>query len=219
MNRSILLLAILLAAHGPLRGEELVSAPQAGESETAQAGGGTGRFSFVGALRCDEGLAMVGVRLKQGPLLEGLQLACAPITCATGQCRWRADAVRWGASAGTMVGEPTVLLCPNVAMVVGFRAIVVPVQAGSAVQSFAVQCAPLAGLARSGGFGVGPITDPRSARAWVPPIRAREDSVTGRCVDRGATAFSVAVGAYPRGAGGQGAHIRALSMFCPGATG
>lgn len=215
MNRSAGVVAALILAL-PAAAGELVSPPGPGEQETAQAGGGVGRFSVVGALRCPSGQAMVGVRTATGPLLNFLELACAPIACEAGQCRWRPETMAWASPAGDRTGAEAILLCNPLAIVSGFRAAVVPVAGGTAVQALAVQCAPLAGIAPSGGFAVGPVEDLRVTRRFVPAGRAPEGSVGGACRDRGAAAFSVAVGAYPRGAGGQGEHVRALSMFCPG---
>jgi hypothetical protein len=214
MSRLAAALAMLLAL--PAAAGELVSPPGPGEQETAQAGGGTGRFSVVGALRCPGGQAMVGIRTATGPLLNFMELACAPVTCEAGQCGWRPETMAWASPAGERAGAEAILLCNPLAVVSGFRAAVVPVAGGTAVQSLAVQCTPLAGIAASGGFAVGPAEDLRVTRRFVPAGRAPERAVTGACRDRGAAAFSVAVGAYPRGAGGQGEHVRALSMFCPG---
>lgn len=217
MNRSaIAAVALLLAL--PAGAGELVSPPGPGEHETVQAGGGVGRFSFVGALRCPAGQAMVGLRTATGPLLNFLELACAPIDCEGGQCRWRAETMSWAAPAGERTGTEASLLCSPLAVVTGFRAGVVPVSGGTAVQSLGVQCALIAGIAASGGFAVGLAADPRVTRRFLPGGRGPDRVVMGACRDRGAAAFSVAVGAYPRGAGGQGEHVRALSMFCPGPT-
>jgi hypothetical protein len=215
MNRSAAVIAALLLAT-PAGAGELVSPPGPGEQETAQAGGGTGRFSVVGALRCPGGQAMVGVRTATGPLLNFLELACAPVSCEGGQCRWRPETMAWAAPAGERTGAEAILLCSPLAVISGFRAAVAAVAGGAAVQSLAVQCAPLVGIAPMGGFAVGPAEDPRVTRRFVPAGRPPDRAVTGACRDRGAAAFSVAVGAYPRGAGGQGEHVRALSLFCPG---
>jgi hypothetical protein len=214
MRRCLIILALLAAL--PAGAGELVSPPGPGEQETAQAGGGTGRFSFVGALRCPAGQAMVEVRTATGLLLNAITLGCAPVECEGGQCRWRAEAMGWHATAGERRGAEESLVCHTLAAVSGFRAVVVPVAGGTAVQSLAVQCAPLAGIAVAGGVAVGTLDDPRVTRSFLPPGRAHEGAVSGMCRDRGAAAFSVAVGAYPRGAGAQGEHVRALSMFCPG---
>jgi hypothetical protein len=53
-------------------------------------------------------------------------------------------------------------------------------------------------------------------RRFVPPGPRPERMVAGACRDRAASAVSVAVGAYPAGFAGDGEHVRALSMFCPG---
>jgi hypothetical protein len=216
MHRSALVLLASLAT--PLAAQEIVSAPRPGEQETAQAGGGTGRFGFVGALRCPAGLAMVGVRVAEGPLLNFLQLGCAPIACESGQCRWRPGSVTWGPEAGARAGAEAAHLCPPVAVVSGFRAGVTRVPGGDAVSTLAVQCAPLSGVAADGAFAIGPATDLRTTRTVVPAGRAPARAVEGGCRDRAAAAFSVAVGAYPPGLGGQGAHVRALSLFCSGLT-
>jgi hypothetical protein len=217
MHRSAVAIAALLLAL-PASAGDLVSPPGPGEQETAQAGGGVGRFSFVGALRCPAGQAMVGLRTATGPLLNFLELACAPVDCEGGQCRWRPEAMAWAASAGQRTGEEASLLCSPLAVITGFRAGVVPVAGGTAVASLGVQCAPIAGIAASGGFAVGPAADPRVTRRFLPGGRGPDGAVMGACRDRGAAAFSVAVGPYPRGAGGRGEHVRALSMFCPGLT-
>jgi hypothetical protein len=211
-----LLAALILLASVPASAQLLVSPPRAGEQETGQAGGGTGRFGFVGALRCADGQAIVGVRTAQGPLLNRLELGCAPVGCEAGQCRWRTDRLEWAAGAGPRSGEEATLLCPAVAAVAGFRAQVVAVTGGTAVRGLAVECAPLAGLDPAGSFAVGSAADPRMMRRFIPPGPRPEHMVAGACRDRAAAAFSVAVGAYPAGSGGQGEHVRALSMFCPG---
>jgi hypothetical protein len=211
------LAALLLLAAAPAAAQLLVSPPRAGEQETAQAGGGSGRFSFVGALRCGEGQAIVGVRTAQGPLLNALSLGCAEIRCEAGQCRWRPDRVAWSAAVGQRAGEESTLVCPAAAAVAGFRADIVAVPGGTAVRGLAVECAPLTGFDPAGAFAVGSASDPRMVRRFVPPVPRPERMVAGACRDRAASAFSVAVGAYPAGAGGQGDHVRALSMFCPGA--
>ncbi|WP_291295157.1 hypothetical protein [Elioraea sp.] len=200
----------------PVVAQDLVSRPRAGEQETAQAGGGSGRFSFIGALRCPDGRVMVGLRTSSGPLLNGVELACAPPICDSGQCRWRADSAAWLAAAGTTAGEATTMLCPTTAMVSGFRATVVRVPSGTAVDQLQVQCAALAGIAPDGGFAIVPGADPRGSRTVLPPGRPLTDPVRGSCRDRGAAAVSVAVGTYPPGLGGQGLHVRALSVFCGG---
>lgn len=213
-----LVLATLLVAAVPAAAQLLVSPPRLGEQETAQAGGGSGRFSFVGALRCGEGEGIVGVRLAQGPLLNGLALGCAEIRCEAGQCRWRPDRVDWSTFAGQPAGEEITLVCPAAAAVAGFRAAIAPVAGGTAVRSLAVECAPLMGLDPAGAFAVGSAADPRMMRRFVPAGPRPERMVAGACRDRAASAVSVAVGDYPSGAGGQGSHVRALSMFCPGAV-
>lgn len=212
---AVLLLAAALSAV-PAAAEELISRPRPGEQETAQAGGGVGRFSFVGALRCPEATALVGVRTASGPLLNVIALACAPVSCEVGQCRWRPEEMTWGAAGGERNGTEATLLCNPLAMVSGFRAGTVPVAGGTAIQSLAIECAPLVGVSAMGGIAVAAEGDPRLPRRFVPPGRAPERAVTGRCRDRGAAALSVAIGTYPAGAGGQGEHVRALSMFCPG---
>lgn len=209
-------LALLLLAAVPAVAQLLVSPPRAGEQETAQAGGGTGRFSFVGALRCSEGQAIIGVRIAQGPLLNAISVGCAEIRCEAGQCRWRQDRADFSAGAGQAAGEQATLICPAAAAVAGFRAEIVPVGGGTAVRSIAIECAPLIGRDPAGGFAVGSPTDPRMVRRFVPPSPRPERMVAGACLDRAAAAISVAVGAYPAGSGGQGDHVRALSMFCPG---
>jgi hypothetical protein len=214
MHRCVTVLALLAAL--PAGAGELVSPPGPGEQETAQVGGGTGRFSFVGALRCPAGQAMVGVRTATGPLLNFIELACAPVACEAGQCAWQLAAMVWHASAGERRGVEATLLCHPRAMVSGFRATTVAVAGGTAVQSFALQCGPLVAIAASGGFAIGRVADQRRAREIVPPGRPRDGAITAMCRDRGVAAFSVAVGAYPRGAGGPGEHVRALSAFCPG---
>lgn len=215
--RSLALVACAIVA-APAAAQLLVSPPRAGEQETAQAGGGSGRFSFVGALRCGEGEAIVGLRLAQGPLLNGIALGCAEIRCDGGQCRWRPDRVDWSVAAGERAGEEATLLCPAAGAVAGFRAAIVPVAGGTAVRSLAVECAPVVGLDPAGAFAVGSATDPRMMRRFVPAGPRPERMVAGACRDRAASAISVAVGAYPAGSGGQGQHVRALSMFCPGAV-
>lgn len=159
---------------------------------------------------------MVGFRTSTGPLLNAVELACAPLICDAGQCRWRADSAGWLAAAGLSEGEVTTLLCPTTAMVSGFRAIVVRVPSGTAVEQLQVQCAALAGIAPDGNPAVVPSTDPRGARTMLPPSRPLYDAVRGTCRDRGAAALSVAVGTSPAGLGGPGLHVRALSMFCGG---
>lgn len=211
-----LALAALVVVAGPAAAQLLVSPPRAGEQETAQAGGGSGRFSFVGALRCGQGEAIVGVRTSEGPLLNALALGCAGIRCEAGQCRWRPDRISWSAAAGQRAGEEATLICPAGAAVAGFRAAVATVAGGTAVQSLAIECAPLIGLDPVGAFAVGSPADPRMMRRYVPAGPRPERMVAGACRDRAASAFSVAVGAYPAGSGGQGEHVRALSMFCPG---
>lgn len=213
---SLLVGVLLCLLSLPVAAQDLVSRPRAGEQETAQAGGGSGRFSFIGALRCPEGRVMVGLRTSSGPLLNGVELACAPLTCEAGQCRWRADSAAWLAAAGTTAGEVATLLCPTTAMVSGFRASVARVPSGTAVDQLQVQCAALAGMAPDGGFAIVPGADPRGARSVLPPGRPLSEPVRGACRDRGATALSVAVGTYPAGVGGEGLHVRALSMFCGG---
>ncbi|WP_144183082.1 hypothetical protein [Elioraea rosea] len=214
MHRCALVLIGLLAI--PAAAEEIVSAPRPGEMETVQAGGGTARYAFVGALRCPDGQAIVGVRLAEGPLLNFLELGCAPIACDGGQCRWRVASVVWSAAAGDRTGREATHLCPAGAAVAGYRASVVPLPRGSAVASLSVQCGPVTGIVPSGAVAVGPVSDPRVTRVMVPAGRAPENAVAGSCRDRAAVAFSVAVASYAAGTGGQGAHVRALSMFCPG---
>jgi hypothetical protein len=216
MRRLFLAWLALLGLASTGAAQLLISPPRAGEQETAQAGGGTGRFSFVGALRCAEGQAIVGVRTAQGPLLNGLALGCAEIGCEAGQCRWRAERLVWSGSAGQRSGEEAALVCPAAAAVAGFRADVVAVAGGTAVRSIAIECAPLTGLDPAGGFAVGSASDARMMRRFVPAGPRPERMVAGACRDRAASAFSVAVGAYPAGVAGQGEHVRALSMFCPG---
>jgi len=213
------LLPALLALFGlatAAAAQLLVSPPRPGEQETAQAGGGTGRFSFVGALRCAEAQAIVGVRIARGPLLNRLALGCAEVLCVAGHCRWRADELDWSAVAGQRTGEEATLLCPAAAAVAGFRAEVVPVPGGTAVRSLAIDCAPLTGREPGGAFAVASATDSRMMRRFVPPGPRPERMVAGACRDRAASAVSVAVGAYPAGFAGDGEHVRALSMFCPG---
>jgi hypothetical protein len=215
LGTALALLVVFAAA--PAAAQLLVSPPRAGEQETAQAGGGSGQVSFLGALRCGEGQAIVGVRTVQGPLLNALSLGCAEIRCEAGQCRWRPDRVAWSAPVGQSAGTEATLLCPAAAAVAGFRADVVPVPGGTAVRGLAVECAPLTGLDLAGAFAVSSASDPRMIRRFVPPAPRPERMVAGACRDRAASAFSVAVGTYPAGAGGRGEHVRALSMFCPGA--
>jgi hypothetical protein len=215
MHRFAAVLLLLLLAL-PAAAQDLVSRPRAGEQETAQAGGGSGRFSFIGALRCPDGRVMVGLRTSTGPLLNAVELACAPLVCETGQCRWRTDSAAWLAAAGNTTGEAVTLLCPTAAMVSGFRASVARVPQGTAVEHLQVQCAALAGIAPDGGPAIVPVADPRGVRTVLPPGRPLADAVRGTCRDRGAMALSVAVGTYPQGLGGQGLHVRALSMFCGG---
>ncbi len=207
---------LLLVLGLPLQAQEIVNAPRAGEMETVQAGGGTGRYAFVGSLRCPDAQAIIGIRLAQGPLVNFLELACAPVSCEAGQCRWRAADVTWAAAAGNRMGREATHLCPAGAVVSGFRAGVAAVPRGSAVAQLAIQCGPVMGIAPSGAVAVGPVSDPRVTRVFVPPGRGPDRAVTGMCRDRAVAAFSVAVATYPEGTGGQGVHVRALSLFCPG---
>jgi len=209
--------ALVAIAAPPAAAQLLVSPPRAGEQETAQAGGGAGRFSFVGALRCPEGLSIVAARTATGPLLNGISLGCAPIACEAGRCGWRAGSIAWQPWVGRRGGAEATLACQSAAAVAGFRAEVVAVAQGTAVASLALDCAIIRGLDPAGSVAVA-APDQLLGRSLVPPARATHRVVAAACRDRAIAAFSVAIGAYPAGAGGEGEHVRALSAFCPGAV-
>jgi len=205
----------------------VINRPQAGETETEQAGGrGWSKYSFVGDLRCTQG-SLVGLQIQRGRVLNSLQIACAPVQCANGRCGWTTPTLA-ARRIGTATGQATSLLCGNDEVVSGFQAFAQEVEIPTQllinairirtdfVENLSIQCAKIAGAPFLQDPGLVPIRP--DGRTWRPQTLTKGGPDTVRydpyvCSDNStAVAVSVAEGLYPNPKGKP--VVQALSLFC-----
>jgi len=195
------------------------------ERETVQVGGIVdGKLvmniatSKLGVLRCQAGLALVGLRLRHGTALDYLQLGCAEVACTNGSCAWSRDTwpniagnsshpdIKWGPATGSSLGGYVTIRqnCPPNAVITGFRA--TTNQYGRYAQDIQIECRPMGRLAPAS-FVNGTTVTPTSSTGKTLPQRV--DDLSGRdipmlerathtasCNTGSVTAVSVAVANY-----------------------
>ena len=106
-----------------------------------KAGGDTpGRNASSRELRCGDGESIVGLRVRRGEVLDGVQVACAKTSCSAGSCVW--SAFQWGPNAGNLTGGRAFppMVCSTNEVVSGFQARVVTFTQPDYVADIAVEC-------------------------------------------------------------------------------
>jgi hypothetical protein len=199
---------------------EIVDKPRQNETETVQAGGPDGFFSWVGALRCqsaDE--VIVGLQIRRGAVLDYVQVRCARIECRNGRCGWSQHIAGKGAGDSRR-GRAASLLCRSDEVVSGYRATVKSLGGGlNYVEDVAVECAKVSGRPGSQDPWAAPLLGVqrnwRQAEGNLQPGTGARFNPLGSCSRTGASAVSVAVGRY----GSTGVNVvQAMSLFCGRAT-
>jgi hypothetical protein len=191
-----------------------------------QAGGALlGRNYTLETVRCGDGEAIVGLRLRRGAVLDSLEIGCAVPACDASGCRW--SGVHAGGAAGNQAGgEPSPpMMCERTQVVTGFSASVVTFTTFDYVADIELECSeissvqsaagvvrvasyggsrvhPEGGLGRASGTGSKGLS--RSRIETTPTISCRPDGA--------ATAFSLAVADFVRP--GQRV-VQAVSLYCP----
>ncbi|MBL8705889.1 MAG: hypothetical protein JNM30_13640 [Rhodospirillales bacterium] len=183
--------------------------PAAFEVELSQVGGKGPSLQSVaiGTLRCDKRDAIVGVQIKQGPVLDYIRPVCAEVTCDKGACGWVADDAYDGDEyAGNPDGGTAVFMeCPPGLVVAGFEG--VAANRNAFVGGLRVACGKVASMQkRKDGravFALAPAAPVWAERidAAGDPVEAEPDpkavtrgtQVTEYCKGWAATGLSVAV--------------------------
>jgi hypothetical protein len=221
------LVALGLVLAGPAGAQQQRLRP--GEIDTADRAGGQAGGRGLGyqyefpLLRCGQGEAIVGARIRRGDVLDQLQIACARPTCSGGGCRWQG--LQWGARAGNPQGgdEHPEMRCAPEEAVAGIRARVVAFGQFDYAADLAIECATLtAGPDRDGFFRVA-----AAPGRWHHP----DDGFANSHAPRNATSnvITPAISCRPNGAvsaislGVSKNFVRqnqpvvqAISLYCPG---
>lgn len=204
----------------------LVSRHRPDEFDTAdrngQAGGqewGAG-YAFR-TLRCGNGEAIVGARIRRGDVLDFLQVACAAVVCTGNTCQW--SQYYWGPWAGNSSGgdpKPP-MVCDRDQIVSGFRGRVVTLTMLDYAADIELQCSRIASVSAPSG----PFRVTSEQATWhhpeaglrinnLPPhFRATEITKPITCRPYGgATAISTGVSNFV--VLGQRV-VQAVSLYCP----
>jgi hypothetical protein len=220
-----LFLMALIAAPEPGRGQlppgPLTNPPQPGETETIQAGGRDGNYSWYGDLRCQRpNQAIVGVRIRTGSVLDYLQIACAVIECPNGKCGWTSYVSTISAGDPNGGQNEALLSCDADQVLSGYQASVKKIPLGfinmEYVEDISIQCATIAGPPDPQHPGVVPIREPKgwhNANNQLKPGLGASLAKPGVCEQTGASAVSAAVGHWGLGRANV---VQALSLFCGG---
>ncbi len=172
-------------------------------------------------LRCGNGEAIVGARIRRGDVLDYIQVACATPVCAGGTCQW--NGFYWGPWAGNPAGgDPhPPMVCDQDEMVSGFRGRVVTFTVLDYAADIGIQCSRI----QSSDGPNGPFRVTRETPTWHHPeggLRIGnlpgnfvETEITNRIGCRpfgGANAISTGVANFVL----PGKRVvQALSMYCP----
>ncbi|MGB7951198.1 MAG: hypothetical protein WCH75_26250 [Candidatus Binatia bacterium] len=194
---------------------EILDKPRANETETVQAGGPDGYYTWVGALRCQSPEeVIVGLQTRRSSALDYLQILCARIECRGGRCGWTQRSS--GRSAGASgAGQAVSLSCQSEEVLSGYRATVKNVGGLNYVEDIAIQCAKVSGRPASQSPWAAPVMPQsenwRQAQGHLAPGAGAHLSSPGVCPSTGASAVSVAVGRY----GPSRVNVvQAMSLFC-----
>jgi hypothetical protein len=224
---------VLLLTANHSSAQTMQSPRRQGEIDTTdQPGGQAGgrrqglQYSFA-TLRCPDGEAIVGVRIRRGDVLDFMRIACARPDCGDRGCQWTSS--YWAMSAGNQSGGDSHpdMLCHHDEMLSGFRALVRTFTAPVALAfdyaaDIGIECARI--TSRSGGQGFFRVSqEPGSRhhpeggieREYVPP-NVTDNRLTGdiSCKPNGgATAISVGIANNFVRLGQR--VLQAVSLYCP----
>ncbi len=145
----ILLSDLLLITGEALAQPNLHSAHRTNEFDTTDRGGQAGGIGWGSGyafrtLRCGNGEAIVGAKIRRGDVLDYIQVMCAAPVCAGGNCQWNGG--HWGAWAGNPNGgDPhNAMICAQDEMLSGFKARVVTFTTLDYAADIEIQCSRIA---------------------------------------------------------------------------
>jgi hypothetical protein len=222
----LVLIACFLHVASARAQPNLVSRHRPGEFDTADRNGQAGGKQWGAGygcrtLRCGNGEAIVGARIRRGDVLDFLQVACAAVVCTGNTCQW--SQYYWGPWAGNSSGGDAhpPMVCDRDQIVSGFRGRVVTFSILDYAADIELQCSRISSAsAPSGPFLV---TSERSSwhqsegglRINNLPPNFRATEITGPITCRpygGATAISTGVSNFVLL--GQRV-VQAVSLYCP----